>query len=351
MDKKKTTHLITIGLIILFLSILVSYLIFNNNKPKETKKVDKSGTVVMNPPQDEKQPVEEEPPKEDVPKPPVQEPEPEPELPQKEEEPKKERAKLNVKYKVLKENTQEVTLNDKNHEVFTYYYVDPAKPRQIMKAVYFDTKLIYYGNLTEPEKDGDITPSINEDISKVKKYSYVFKDVSHTTDYYLIRLFTDYYRLDEDKEYSDTPYETVIILDKDGNFLFYNQVTYTGTTEYWLEIDNKEEILDRSYYVGECYLKRKMSDGNYACKNRYVLYDGTYDTELITPYAYEFLTDHFFGYSYEPSENDENDDPKVYDRVYYIQGGVLKTQILNTYEGEGYFQAVDDDYSYNVGED
>ena len=47
MDKKKITHLITIGLIILFLSILVSYLIFNNNKHKETKKVLGASAIPM----------------------------------------------------------------------------------------------------------------------------------------------------------------------------------------------------------------------------------------------------------------------------------------------------------------
>ncbi len=347
MDKKKTMHLVSVGLVILFLSILVSYLIFNNSNSKETKKVNKGGTVVMNPEKEEEPSTPEEPPKEEEPKVEVPKEEPQPEPPKEEEKPKKERAILNEKYKILKEDKQTVTLNEKDYELYSVYYTDPEKPKEIKKAVYYETKLIANGPLYRIEEENEITPYIKEDINKVKKYSYVFNDVSHHIEYYLIRLFTDYYEYDETDEshpYNNQPYETVIILDKDGNFLFYEQVTYTGPGDYWLEIDNKDELLDRDYYVGECYEKRKMSDGNYACKNRYVLYDGTYDTELITPYAYEFLSDHFFGLTFDTIDSDESDyDHKAYDRIYYIQGGVLKSQLLNTYEGDQYFQAAGED--------
>ena len=335
---EKTKSIVIVSIVILVLSAFLSFLLFNNADKKTEKKKNTAATVVMAPENEEK-PKEEEPvvelPKEDPtpvkPEPPVEEP------PKQEEKPVNKRATLNSKYKILKEDTQKVTLNKNNHEIYTSYYADPAEPKKVRKIVYFDTKLIYYNLLSEVENEGDIIPLINDDIKKVNKYSYIFDDVSNKNEYYLIRLFDDYYTYNEEGDEEDEPSETVIILDETGKFLFYDAVTYSGYGSYWLKVDNKDEVLDRSYYVDECYSPRKMDDGNYACNKKYILYDGTYDTELITPYAYEFLKDHFYGFSYEAIENEDDYDHKVYDRVYYIQQGVLKTKLLNTYVGDEHF--------------
>lgn len=223
------------------------------------------------------------------------------------------------KLTLIRTDERTIKLNKNDVEITTYYYNHPDEKNGVLKEVFFANNLIYNDVLGIGEKSSDVKKIIDNDIKKVKKYSYVFKDVSSKDEYYLIRLFANYDELEE----------TVVIVRDNGDIIFSDMVSQSSYGQYWITTKNIEDVMDREYEVVPCSSGKELEDGNYACVNSYSLYSSNYDNELVSTRLYEFKKDHFYGQV--GTTNEEEGTHDVSDYVYYIQNGILKEQFLKTY--------------------
>ncbi len=219
------------------------------------------------------------------------------------------------KYKLLKDDLQEVVLNNESYHLLEYYYEDDDK--NILKEVYFEDTQIVKENIIAYSKF--ITNTTNKEIEKDIEYTNKKIDKINDTkndDQYLI-YYTKSSSLWGPEPDPWTIYsEEVYIIDKNGKTLF-NHVTYTESGQTFLSLKNEEDVLDRNFFIDDF----ETEDGK--IEKRYVVYGGD-DKEEITNSTVEFIDDHFYALN-------GDEDCNTTDSMYEIVNGELKEKVLKTY--------------------
>ena len=153
-----------------------------------------------------------------------------------------------------------------------------------------------------------------------------------SSDQYLI-LYNNYQFEWVDEDWIEKQTDAYVI-NKDGKVL-YSRWSYCSVHGEALLVKNKEDVLDRSYYLYKCEDDEYEDDYISQYCDLYVLYDGSGNTDSKAPfvgYNVEFKKDHFYvyesGFSLTSSSKAEKGDFK-----YYIENGVLKNNKLNSSDG------------------
>ena len=218
------------------------------------------------------------------------------------------------KYKLLKEDLQEVVLNNESYHLLAYYY--ETEDKSLYKELYFENKriesdIIAFSNSFDNTKE----EFIEENIKEFNKTKLIFND-SKSDDQYLVFYKKHAILWGPESDPWPSEWEEAVIVDKNGTILF-NVGSSVEFSSVYLAFKNKDDVLDRDYYEDEF----ETLDG--VTEKRYFVYGGK-DKDNPINKTVEFKEDHFYALI-------NNEECSYIDSKYEIVNGELKEKVLKTY--------------------